>query len=153
MTSDPISDEERERAVKRAAHALMACAIEEREELCLALLGKLWGTEPALSFLDEDLKADAEFWAGTQSPAVLAAYLPAIVDALEEARMGRSVRRWMVRAGLFGLPEEERKALLDEFVGAARKPRKPMNKIYAAALERRKSFHRQAAGASPAEAP
>ena len=121
-----------------AAYALACCPPDVREELCLSALSHLWGIDPVLSFLDEDLQSDAAFWAATASPAVLAAYLPAIVDALEDACAGKSVRRWMIRAALAGLPDDVRKILLDELIPVRRHPRKPINKAYAATIERRK---------------
>jgi hypothetical protein len=145
------ADNDHQSCCNRAAvESLAACKPEDREELCLAVLGRMWGREPVVSFLDEDLKAEAEFWAATASPATLVAYLPAIVDALEDARMGSIVRQWMIRTAMQGLDDATVQSLLKPPPQKQpnQKPRKPMNKAYAAALERRRALYKPKQGQS-----
>jgi hypothetical protein len=129
---------------RTAVESLAACQPEDREELCLSVLGRMWGIEPVVSFLDEDLKADAAFWAATATPATLVAYLPAIIDALEDAHMGSIVRQWMIRTAMQGLDDATLQSLLGPSPQkqANQKPRKPMNKAYAAVLERRQALYK-----------
>lgn len=131
-------------AIKQAAKAVLSCKPEDREELCLAVLGRMWGRAPVVSFLDEELGSDAHFWASTATPATLIAYLPAIIDALQDSNVGSIVRQWMIRTAIVGLDEATVRALLapTEQKQTSEKQRKPLNKAYAAALERRQAFHR-----------
>lgn len=91
------AEAQRRAALTHAVEALSACDAEDREELILTILARMWGQGPVLSLLDEEVEADALCWAAGASPVVLSAYLGAILSALDEANFGKQQRGHLAR--------------------------------------------------------
>lgn len=126
---------------QHATYALASLPPDVQEEVCVATLKQLWGAGEMVSFIEDHLERDAQFWAATATPAMLAAYLPAVADALHDTLMGSQIREWVIRSAFVGLPVSVRKALLADLTKTPAKPapskKAPINKVYAAALARR----------------
>ncbi len=153
MQDDDDNLPARREALRTAMRAIGRCDPADREELLLSILQRMWGQAPVESLLEDDLEGDAHFWALSATPAMLTAYLSAIVHQFEDARAGAIVRRYLARV-LFGgeaaekIPAAEPPPSGEPNPPPAIKTRRPPNPRYAAVLERR----RKARGAGGKEA-
>jgi hypothetical protein len=97
---------------------ILLAALDQRDRpsaqaVCVAYLeDTAAGMPDAVAVLAQGLRADAEFWADTATPAELEAYTAAGLRAIERAAFGLVARRRLLAAIWAGLPADDQRAFL-----------------------------------------